>query len=127
MTTVLGIWFALAGVISAIVGLAGKRRIRRLRREGVQAWAVVVPSHPADGEREVALQYTLSDGRVLEKYSAERTAALLPGERVLIWYDPADPQDVLVRGREGRTSDLVFVIAGAALLAAGAVIGIAAP
>jgi uncharacterized protein DUF3592 len=127
MTTVLGIWFALAGVISAIVGLAGKRRIRRLRREGVQAWAVVVPSHPADGEREVALQYTLSDGRVLEKYSAERTGALLPGERVLIWYDPADPQDVLVRGREGRTSDLVFVIAGAALLAAGAVIGIAAP
>jgi hypothetical protein len=129
MATVLGIWFALAGVISAIVGLTGTRRISRLRRDGVQAWAVVVPSHPADadGEREVVLQYTLPDGRALEKYSAERTGALLPGERVLIWYDPADPQDVLVRGREGRVSDLVFVIAGAALLAAGAVIGIAAP
>jgi hypothetical protein len=45
---------------------------------------------------------------------------------VLIWYDPADPQDVLVRGREGRAMDLGFVIAGAALVAAGAVIGIAA-
>jgi hypothetical protein len=127
MATVLGIWFALAGVISAIVGLTGKRRVKRLRRDGVQAWAVVVPSHPADGEREVALQYTLPDGRVLEKYSAERIGALLPGERVLIWYDPADPLDVIVRGREGRAADLVFVVAGAALLAAGAVIGIAAP
>ena len=135
MATVLGIWFALAGVISAIIGLAGTRRVRRLRREGVEAWAVVVPSlpagvvpsPPADGEREVALQYKLPDGRVLEKYSTGRTGALLPGERVLIWYDPADPQDVLVRGREGRASDLVFVAAGAALLAAGAVIGIAAP
>jgi hypothetical protein len=64
---------------------------------------------------------------VLEKYSAERTGELMPGERVLIWYDPADPLDVIVRGREGRAADLVFVIAGAALLAAGAAIGIAAP
>ena len=126
MATVLVIWFALAGVIAAIVGLAGMRRVRRLRRDGVQAWAVVVPSHPAGGEREIALQYTLPDARVLEKHSAGRIGALLPGERVLIWYDPADPQDVLVRGREGRAVDLVFVIAGAAFVAAGAVIGIAA-
>jgi hypothetical protein len=46
---------------------------------------------------------------------------------VLIWYDPADPLDVLVQGYEGRVSDLVFVITGAALVAVGALIGIAAP
>ena len=63
----------------------------------------------------------------LEKLAAGKTAALLPGERVLIWYDPADPLDVRVQGYEGRVSDLVFVIAGALLVAAGAVIGIAAP
>ena len=51
----------------------------------------------------------------------------LPGERVLVWYDPADPLDVLVQGYEGRVSDMAFVIAGALLVAAGAVIGIAAP
>ena len=56
---------------------------------------------------------------------AGKSAAVLPGERVFIWYDPADPQDILVRGHDGRKSDLVFVIAGAALVAAGAVIGIA--
>ena len=46
---------------------------------------------------------------------------------MLIWYDTADPLDVLVQGYEGRVSDLAFVIAGALLVAAGAVIGILAP
>ena len=127
METAVGTWFALAGIISVIAGLAGIRRIRRLRRDGVQAWAVVVPSNLVGGGREAALQYTLSDGRVLEKGSNRRIGALLPGERVLIWYDRADPQDVLVRGREGRALDLVFVTVGAVLVLAGMFIGIAAP
>ena len=49
MATVLVVWFALAGIIAAIVGLTGMRRVRRLRRDGVQAWAVVVPSYPLPG------------------------------------------------------------------------------
>jgi hypothetical protein len=49
---------------------------------------------------------------------------LRPGQKVLVWYDPDDPQDVLVYGREGRVADLVFVIAGALFIALGA--GIAA-
>ena len=69
----------------------------------------------------------LPDGRTFEKLGAGKAAALLLGERVLIWYDPADPQHILVQGHDGRVSDLVFVIAGAALVAAGAVIGTAAP
>jgi hypothetical protein len=46
---------------------------------------------------------------------------------VLIWYDPADPADVLVYGQQGRVSDLVFLIGGAALILFGAAIGIFAP
>ncbi len=51
-------------------------------------------------------------------------AGVLP---VLIWYDPADPQDVLVYGHQGRASDLAFMIVGAALILGAAVIGILAP
>jgi hypothetical protein len=112
MTIVMGIWFGLAGVVSALAGITGLRRVRRLRRDGVQARA---------------LRYTLPDGRVLEKLMTAKTAAVLSGERVLIWYDPADPLDVLVHGRSGRASNVAFVVAGAAFAIAGAVIGILAP
>ena len=126
MATVLGIWIALAGVPAALAGLTGRRRRRRLRRDGVQAWATVVLLI-SDGERQVALRYTLPDGEVLEKPVAGKAEALLSGERVLIWYDQADPLDVLVSGREKKAADLVFVIAGATLVAAGVIIAIAAP
>lgn len=127
MATVAGIWLALSGVVPALAGLTALCRARRLRRRGVQVWAAAVPDSSPGGERGTALQYRLPDGRTLEKLGAGKTAALLPGERVLIWYDPADPQDILVRGHDGRVPDLVFVIAGALLVAAGAIIGIAAP
>jgi hypothetical protein len=122
MTIVLGIWFGLAGVVPALAGITGLRRARRLRRDGVQAWAVAAPR---DGG--LTLRYTLPDGRVLEKLTTAKTAAVLSGERVLIWYDPADPLDVLVHGRSGRASNVAFVVAGAAFAITGAVIGILAP
>ena len=129
MATVLGIWIGLAGVLPMLAGLTGLRRVRRLRRSGVKTWAVVVPQPLDEGKGQVALQYTLPDGRVLEKLTASPAgkAALSPGKSVLIWYDPADPVDVLVYGRPGRVSDLAFVIAGAALILTGAAIGIFAP
>ena len=43
MAIVLGIWFGLSGVVSALAGITGLRRARRLRRDGVQAWAVGAP------------------------------------------------------------------------------------
>jgi hypothetical protein len=127
MATALGIWIRLAGVLPVLVGLAGMRRVRRLREEGVKAWAVAVPGPPRDGERRPALQYTLPDGRVLEKPASGKTAALSPGRSVLIWYDPADPQGVLIYGHQGRASDLAFIIVGAALILGAAVVGILAP
>ena len=35
-----------------------------------------------------------------------------PGQKVLVWYDPNDPDDVLVYGRWGRAADRAFVTAG---------------
>jgi hypothetical protein len=68
------------------------------------------------------IQYTLADGRVVERISpgsAKKAAMLRQGEKVLVWYDPEDPQDVLVYGREGKAADLAFVIAGAVFIVLG--------
>jgi hypothetical protein len=130
MAAVLGIWIGLAGVLPVLAGLTGIRRVQRLRREGVKSWAVAEPEPPDDGARRMTLRYTLADGRVLEQsrmWPARKITALRPGQSVLIWYDPADPLDILVYGRQGRVSDLMFVIGGAALILFGAVIGIFAP
>ena len=127
MATVLGIWIALSGVLPALAGLTGLRRVRRLHRDGVRAWAAAVPRPRPDGDHEQVLAYTLPDGRLLEKPMARRAPVLLPGERVLIRYDPEDPLDVLVQGREGHVADLVMAIAGSVLVAVGVVIGVAAP
>ena len=41
---------------------------------------------------------------------------------MLIWYDPADPDDVLVYGRWGRTADRAFLTVGLLLIVVGMVI-----
>lgn len=127
MAIVIGVWITLAGVPSALVGLVGLRRARRLRRDGVKVWATVVPRPVSDASRRAALQYKLTDGRVLEKFAPgafRKRRVLSPGTSVLVWYDPADPLDILVYGHEGRASNLTFAIAGAVLMLAG--VGIAA-
>jgi hypothetical protein len=83
--------------------------------------------HGSGGQR-VTLQYTLTDGRVLERSAkARRTAPLAPGQKVLIWYDPEDPADVLVYGRDGRASDMTFIVIGLIFLVIGVVIAVFAP
>jgi hypothetical protein len=127
MAVVIGIWIALSGALPALAGLTGMRRVRRLRRDGVAAWATAVPLYPAGAPQQVALRYELPDGRVVDNPMGGKTGALLAGERALIRYDPADPMDALVQGREGRVADLAFVVTGAVLVAAGAAIAIGAP
>ncbi len=133
MTIVAGAWFALVGAIAAVAGLAGMRQSRRLRRDGVSVWAVAVPpSIPADEQPDwpphrTMIQYALADGQVMERISprpARKAAVLRPGQRVLVWYDPADPQDVLVYGREGRIANRLFLAAGLLLLLIGAAIAL---
>jgi hypothetical protein len=133
MLIVIGVWFALAGGLAALAGLTGMRRARRLRRGGSPVWAVALPRPVSMDEAaggspgRTVIQYTLADGRVVERVSpgsARKAAMLRPGQKVLVWYDPDDPQDVLVYGREGRVADLAFVIAGALFIVLG--VGIAA-
>jgi hypothetical protein len=128
MAAALGIWITLAGAVGLLAGVTGSRRVRRLRRAGVRSWAVAVPQ-PASGEddgRRVALQYRLADGRVLEKPVPGPPGALTPGRSVLVWYDPRDPTDVLVYGREGRGLNLGFAAVGASFVALGLAITVLA-
>jgi Protein of unknown function (DUF3592) len=130
---VIGVWFALAGGLAALAGLTAMRRARRLRRGGSPVWAVVLPrpvsvaEGAGDSPGRTMIQYTLADGRLVERLSpgsARKAAMLRPGQKVLVWYDPDDPYEVLVHGREGRVADLAFVMAGALFIVLGA--GIAA-
>ena len=125
MAAAVGIWIALTGVVPVLVGFTGMRRVRRLRRCGVRAWAV---AERLPGEQHLmGLRYTLPDQRVLVKVVTGKAASLLPGERVLISYDPADPGDVLVSGRQRLVLDVALLVTGVLFVAAGAVIGILAP
>src|ERR1039458_1398672 len=48
-----------------------------------------------------------------------RVASSRPeGARLLVWYDPVDPQDVLVYGRERRLADRAFVAVGVLIMLA---------
>lgn len=122
---------AVTGVPALLVGLFARRRTRQLRRDGVRVWAIAMYRPRDEGGRLVTLQYRLPDGRVVEEFAPTRARRgappLLPGNRVLIWYDPADPAEILVYGREGRASDLAFVVVGAILTLAGTVIALLAP
>jgi len=130
LPVVMGIWFALVGGLAALVGLASRRRVQRLRRGGVTAWAQTVPpppdrEEPSGAARRMLIRYPLPDGRVIEQACprpGRRAAALSLGQKVLVWYDPKDPSDVLVFGRDGRRSDRAFVIAGLLLILSGVAI-----
>lgn len=125
MLTVIGTWFALAGALAVLAGLTGRRRSRRLRNGGLAVWALTIAGPvpagpPGDSSRpRLLLQYTLADGRVMERIvpgRARKAGRLRPGQKVLIWYDPQDPDDVLVYGHEGRAADTAFIVAGLLLI-----------
>jgi Protein of unknown function (DUF3592) len=129
MSIEMGVLLGIAGCLAALVGLSSMRRSRRLRTHGVAVWAMALPvpepSSEPERQGQILLQYTLEDGRVVERMgpaSRRRGAKLEPGRKVLIWYDPADPDDVLVFGRAGRLSDWAFVTGGLLLVVAGAVV-----
>jgi hypothetical protein len=142
MLIVLGVWLAIAGAVAALAGLSGMHRVRRLRGGGVATWALPVPEPVSGPEPEsrpeplagsplrVRLQYTLADGRVIERSArarVTRSAPLRPGEPVLVWYDPTDPDDVLIYGRWGRVTDRAFVTVGTLLILIGAAMAIFGP
>jgi len=134
MAIVVGVCFAVAGGVAALAGLSARYRARRLRRTGTSVWgtalapAAAVDDQPGDSPHRVMIQYTLADGRVLEHDSpqpARKSAWLRPGQRVLVWYNPQEPQDVLVYGRDGRRADQAFLLTGVLIAAIGIAIAAA--
>src|SRR5260370_32576309 len=131
MAILIGILLALTGGLAELAGLQALRRARRLRRNGEPAWAMAMSPAAAPGEQpggsphRILLQYQPADGGVLElslPAPARKAAALSPGQQVLVWYDPENPRDVLVYGRDGRLADSVFVAAGTLVMLAGAAV-----
>ena len=135
MAVLYGVLVALAGGLAALAGLAGAYRRRRLRGHGLTAWATIVPTPIRSGERDefglpaaalprqLSLQFALEDGRIIERpypRPARHQGELALGGKVLVWYDAADPGDVLVFSRDGRWSDRAFVAAGALFIVVGA-------
>lgn len=121
MLIMIGFLLAAPGALAVLAGACAMHRVRRLRRGGVATWARTADApEPRDWQsagtpRQLVLHYPLADGRVVERLTlarAGRKAALEPGQRVLVWYDPEDPGDVLVYGRWGRGIDRAFVAAG---------------
>ena len=116
------------GCLAAVVGITSLRNAQRLRDSGRSAWGLVIArvtdnESPAEAPQLAVIQYVLPDGRVVEhrcKQPARRSAALRTGEKVLIWYDPADPGEVLVHRRDGHRSDWAFFAAGMLLILLGA-------
>jgi hypothetical protein len=133
MSVLVGLFLALPGGLAALAGLSGLRRARRLRRAGVPAWAMAVSPPASAGEEpggpphRTLIQYQLADGRLLEQISSApigKAGALSPGQKVLVWYDPQDPREILVYGRAGRGADRAFVAVGALFMLAGLAIAI---
>lgn len=123
MAIAVGILLMVVGGIAALAGLTAAHRAERLRSSGQTAWAMVVAA-PDDDSGEgsaggVLLQYKLPDGAVLERPASRLT----PGGTVLVWYDPADPSDILVFGRDGRLSNAAFATIGILFILGGAAIG----
>jgi hypothetical protein len=125
-----GVLLALGGALAAVTGLTGLARIRRLRRAGATAWGTILAAPPDDGEPEreavsrFSVRFALTDGQVIERAGGRRPArreSLAPGQKVLVWYNPADPGDAVIYGREGRRLEWAFLAAGLLLIAGGAV------
>jgi hypothetical protein len=71
----------------------------------------------------MAFRYELTDGQIMERIKSmprRKAAALRPGQKVLIWYDPADPEEILIYGRREGLSDAAFLVAGCLFILAGA-------
>jgi translation initiation factor IF-1 len=134
MLIIMGIWLAAGGAVACLAGFVGIRSARSLRRWGVSTCAMVVP-RPRSSEGDAGgqsgatlIQYSLAGGQVLERHAPRRirkSAWLSPGQRVLVWYDPADPQNVLISGPAARVADIAFLSAGIGFILIGAVIAAA--
>ncbi|MEV7354084.1 DUF3592 domain-containing protein [Kitasatospora sp. NPDC088264] len=122
----------LGGVVAYLAGVVGLRDLRRLRRVGVPALALVRARVPAPEDRALPprplLQFETEDGRVVEVFSPVPSTPRHPlpdGGHVQVRYDPADPRQVLVEGRERRPLEYGFVALGLLMVLAAITLAVA--
>lgn len=117
---VLAVIAAFGGTFAVLVGAYGLRQARRVSETGVCVQALV-KRHPGEAREESAplrplLQFVTEDDRVMEVVCPVPTTRRQPindGDNVLVSYDPADPRNVVVHGRERLVSERVFIAGGA--------------
>jgi hypothetical protein len=115
MLIVFGAVTAFGGLIAVVAGGYGLRRADRIRGLGHAAEALVKPSPP--GAERPRLTFETHDGRVMEIVSP--VPGLAAGDGVRLWYDPADPREVVVDGHERRGVEWAFLAVGCALIVTG--------
>lgn len=111
---------AFGGMFAVLVGAYGVRQARRVSETGVRVQALV-KRRPGEAREESAptrplLQFVTEDDRVMEVVCPvpfTRRQPINDGDDVLVSYDPADPRNVVVHGRERLGPERVFIAAGA--------------
>ncbi|MBV6697800.1 DUF3592 domain-containing protein [Kitasatospora aureofaciens] len=122
----------LGGVIAYLAGVVGLRDLRRLRRVGVSVQALVRERVPGPEDRALPprplLQFETEDGQVVEVFSPVPSTPRHPlpdGGYVPVRYDPADPRQVVVEGRERRPVEYAFMALGILMVLIAITLGVA--
>ncbi|MGC5004927.1 DUF3592 domain-containing protein [Streptomyces sp. NBC_00353] len=111
---------AFGGMFAVLAGAYGLRQARRVSESGVRVQALV-KRHPGEAREESAplrplLQFVTEDDRVMEvvcPVPSTRRRPFSDGDNVHVSYDPADPRNVVVHGRERFGPDRAFIAGGA--------------
>ncbi|MER5910163.1 DUF3592 domain-containing protein [Streptomyces sp. NPDC001982] len=111
---------AFGGMLAVLAGAYGLRQARRVTRTGVRVEALVKRRPGGTPEESPPprplLQFVTEDHRVMEvvcPVPPTRRQPLIDGGNVLVSYDPADPRNVVVHGRERLGPERVFIVGGA--------------
>jgi hypothetical protein len=123
------LFLGFGGFVAYLAGVVALAQTRRLRRVGIPVQALVKhrPAVRGDtsGRSGPLLQFATESGGVMEVFSpagSTRSRPLVDGHQVLIAYDPDDPRQVVLPGRERRAVDYAFVGLGVCLMLTAAVV-----
>ncbi|MGW8799031.1 hypothetical protein ACWGN9_18425 [Streptomyces sp. NPDC055775] len=111
---------AFGGMFAVLVGAYGLRQARRVSETGVRVQALVKRYPGADRAESALLRpllhFVTEDDRVMEvvcPVPSTRRQPFSDGDDVHVSYDPADPRNVVVHGREHLGPERVFIAGGA--------------
>jgi hypothetical protein len=132
MAVGVAVFLALGGLVAWLAGATGLSEVRRLSQVGESALALVRYRAPGAEDGSAAsppmLEFTTRGRQVVEVFSPVPSSRALPleqGGHVWLHYDPAEPSQVQLVGRERRRLEYAFLLLGAVALL-GSVVALAA-